>query len=388
MDEHARQSPGKFLSFIALAAAIYHILTVSNLLTFAGIFIPAPLSRGISLLFVLTLLYVLAIREQKNRFLALLNALFFILGLAGGGFAVFGYNRILDYGFTGYLDAVGIIGVTCLGISLLGAVKRTAGWVLLGVIVFFIAAVRFQNYLPGLLHGSGFTADRLGFSILVGNGGIFGIPFAVATTIIITFLIFASMMQASGAGKWFIDLAVSLTGWMTGGPAKAAVVASGLMGSISGSASGNAATIGTITIPLMKSIGYSAAFAGGVEAVASTGGIILPPVMGGIAFIMAEWLGISYAQVATAAVLPAILYYLVLFMSVHFAAGREKLRPVPRDQLPSLTRTIKDGWFYLVPLFLLIYFLLVAKLRPEIAGLYTIPCLIAMSFFPGRKATG
>lgn len=368
------------MSVFALITAVYHILTVSGLLTFAGIFMPATLSRGISLFFVLTLIYLFVIRDQKSRLMAVLYTTFYILGLTGSAFNVFGYERFLDYGFTGYLDTIGIIAVTFLGISLMGAVKKTAGWALLVLIMVFIVIVRFQNYLPGMLHGQGFTLDRLGYSILVGTGGIFGIPFTVATTIIITFLIFASMMQKCGAGRWFIDLAVSFTGWTRGGPAKASVVASGLMGSISGSATGNVATTGTITIPLMKGIGYSPAFAGGVEAVASTGGIFLPPVMGGIAFIMAEWLGIKYAQVVVAAAIPALLYYLVLFMSVHFAASREKLNPVPREQMQPLSRTLRNGWFYLVPLALLIYLLLVAKYRPETAGLYTIPLLIAVSF--------
>lgn len=388
MNEKTYNSRGKFISTAAIIAALYHILAVSGLLTYAGIFIPAPLSRGISLLFVLVLVYSLAIKEylKKGRWLpSLLSMLLLLLGLFGSGFAVFAYDRVLDYGFYGTLDTIGIIAAACLGASLLIIITRTAGWVLSFLIVIVLLATRFQSYLPGLLHGNSFTVDRLGFSIFAGSGGIFGLTFGVATTIIITFLMFAKIMSASGAGKWFIDLAISLTGWMTGGPAKAAVVASGLMGSISGSAAGNAATIGTITIPLMKSVGYSKAFAGGVESVASTGGIILPPVMGGVAFIMAEWLGITYTQVATAAALPAILYYLVLFMSVHFVAGREKLKPVPRKQLPSLIPTLKTGWYFLVPLFLLIYFMIVCKYRPEIAGLYTIPCFILISFVSRDK---
>jgi TRAP transporter 4TM/12TM fusion protein len=172
---------------------------------------------------------------------------------------------------------------------------------------------------------------------------------------------------------------------MRGGPAKATIVASCLFGMISGSPSASVATIGVISIPMMMSVGYPAKFAGAVESVAGVGGQFMPPVMGAIAFIMAEWLNIPYSQIAIAAFIPALLYYIVLYASIHFEAKRLDLKAIPRSELPSFGSNFKKGWFYILPLATLIYFLVIRSYPPETAGIYSILVLVGVSFLAPEK---
>ena len=219
------------------------------------------------------------------------------------------------------------------------------------------------------------------YSAYVGDAGIFGLPLGIAANIVIVFLIFGAMMHRAGASLWFMDLALALTGWSRGGPAKAAVVASAMFGSISGSPSGNSATTGVFTIPMMIKIGYSRAFAAAVEAVASTGGMILPPVMGAIAFIMAEWIDTTYSKIVIAAAAPAALYYLIVFVSVHLQARKDGIEAIPRSELPKFWPVFIRGWFYMIPMAALVLFLIFMSLPPGIAGVYTCGTVIVVSFF-------
>lgn len=192
----------------------------------------------------------------------------------------------------------------------------------------------------------------------LGTEGIFGIPLGVSATFVFMFILFGSVLEQTGMGKFIIDLSMALAGWSTGGPAKVAVVSSGLMGSISGSSVANVCTTGMFTIPLMKSVGYKPHFAGAVEAVASTGGQIMPPVMGAAAFIMAQFMGVPYVQVALAAVVPALLYYFAVIVQVHFEASRLGFRGLPREQLPSVLRLLRQKGHLLIPLIGIVYFLI------------------------------
>ncbi len=196
---------------------------------------------------------------------------------------------------------------------------------------------------------------------------------------------FGAVMQVIGAGQWSIDLALAITGKSKGGAAKGAAVSSALFGSISGSPSSNVATTGVFTIPLMKSIGYKPAFAGAVESVASTGGQILPPVMGAIAFVMADWIGVDYVDVVVAAVLPALLYYLVLFASVHFQAYKDDVRLIHSSDVASLRPLILRGIHYVLPIAALLYLLFGMDYPPEIAGIYATMVAIVSSFLSRDK---
>jgi TRAP transporter 4TM/12TM fusion protein len=378
----------KAAGIIAGLAALYQLFMASRILTWLGYFIPDQQHKAVCLMFALTLIYALIAGHGRKRkgYLGLHDALFLAAGLIGSGFVVFRYEAILDYSLDGFLDIQGIILCLLLAVSLFEAVRRLTGLALPIIVLVFLLATVFQNHLPGLLYGKGFDLDRLGFALYVGRGGIFGVPLGVATTILITYIIFGRLMQDAGAGRFFIDLALAVTGWMRGGVAKATIFASCLFGMITGSPSAEVATVGSISIPMMIQTGYTPRFAAAVEAVAGTGGQFMPPVMGAIAFIMAEWIGVSYGKIAVAAFIPATLYFFVLFVSIHFEAAKLGLKPVPRTNIPSSWRTFKRGYFYLLPLAVLIYLLMARNFPPEMAGLYSSLVLVAVSFMsPDKK---
>jgi len=363
-------------------AALYQLFIASRLVSWMGIFVPATWHRALALMFGIFLIYALRSPAGKYRegVLAWYDWIFLVLGWLGTGFVVFNYEAVLDYSSFGFLDTKGVIFVLLLMVSLLEASRRLTGLAFPLIVLVFVLATLFQNYLPGLLYGKGFPIDRLCYSIYVGTAGIFGTPLGVATTILITYIVFGKLMQEAGAGKFFIDLALAATGWMRGGIAKATIFASCLFGMISGSPSAEVATVGSISIPMMIQSGYSARFAAAVEAVAGTGGQFMPPVMGAIAFIMAEWLGIPYGKIALAAAIPAVLYFFILFMAIHFEAAKRGLEPIEKKDIPAVRTTIKQGWFYFLPLLLLVYLLLVKSYPPEMAGLYALLTLVAVSF--------
>jgi len=371
------------IGWIALGGALYHIVVLSQLLGFLGIFVPLPLHRAVSLLFALLLVFLSrTFRGEKQAGMPSWYDLIFLLaGVVGTGFVIFFFPTVLDYGFYGYLDTKGIVLCLLLVVSILEAVRRMTGLLLPLLILTLLLATMFNNYLPGLLSGRGYPMDRLGYSIYVGSGGIFGIPLGVAASILVIFLMFSRLFQAAGGGEWFLDIALSMTGRMRGGAAKAAVMSSAFFGMISGSPSANTATTGTFTIPLMIRTGFRPEVAGAVEAAASAGGQIMPPVMGSIAFLMAEWLGIPYATVARAALVPAILYFVIILASVHLEAVRIGLQPLLPENIPQLWKSLLGGWFFLLPIIGLVYFLLVRQYSPELAGLFSLPLLIASSFF-------
>jgi len=266
-------------------------------------------------------------------------------------------------------------------VLLLEASRRVIGIAMPIIAIFFILETMFSNYIPGLFQGRGFSWASIVKQLYIWDAGIFGIPIYVASTIVIAFILFSNFLQHSGGGKFIIDAAFSLFGRFKGGPAKVAVVASALFGTISGSTSANVAGTGVFTIPLMKQVGYKPHFAGAVEAVASNGGQIMPPVMGAVAFIMCEFLQIPYISVCIAALLPAILYFLALLIMVHLEALKEGLSGIPPQMLPSFKKTIRSGWFYMIPIVVLIFFLAFFKYSPEFAVLYALGSLFLVALF-------
>ena len=242
-------------------------------------------------------------------------------------------------------------------IATLAATKRTCGLTLPIVACVFLLYLFVGKYLPTVGH-RGYSMNRITTIIYFGSEGIFGTAIGTSATIIIVFVMFGSLLSASGGGKVFIDLAFALTGRYRGGAAKTAVVSSALMGTVSGSPIANVVTTGTFTIPLMKKSGYQSHVAGAVEAVASTGGQIMPPIMGAAAFIMSEYLAIPYARVAWAAVIPAILYYISIFLIVDVEAIKNGIAGLPRADLPRIFDTLIKGWSLLTPLVLLLILIL------------------------------
>ena len=267
---------------------------------------------------------------------------------------------------------------------LLEAGRRVAGEVFAGFIFFFAIFPLFANFMPGPLAGVSFSLPRLLAMHTFGSDSIIGIPMRVVGTLLMGYLIFAAILQAAGGGRFFMNIANAWLGHVRGGPAKVAVVASGFFGMISGSAVANVASTGAFTIPMMKRVGYPPHFAGAVEACASTGGVLMPPVMGATAFLIAEFLQIPYSQVVLAAFLPAFLYYGAILIQVDARAAVLGLKGLPRETLPSLKKTLKEGWFYIVALIFLIYILLIESREAE-APFYTILLLLALPMM--SKAT-
>ncbi len=233
-----------------------------------------------------------------------------------------------------------------------------------------------SDWLPGILNHRGYSLDRLASQLTLGAEGIFGIPLGVAATFIFVFVLFGAFLEVTGAGKFFIDLAYATTGRQRGGPAKAAVIASAGMGSISGSAIANVVTTGAFTIPLMKRLGYRPAQAGGIEAAASTGGQIMPPLMGAGAFLMSEFTRTPYIDIVLVSIFPALLYFGAVYLLVHIAAVKQGLTGMAASELPRAREVLLEGWHFLLPLVALVW-LLVAGYSPMRVGFYAIVAVVA-----------
>ena len=238
-----------------------------------------------------------------------------------------------------------IIGVAAV-LTLLEASRRALGWAISAIAVVFVAYAYLGPFLPGILRHGGYATGRIVGQLYLGQEGIYGIPLGVAATFVFVFILFGALLEVTGAGRFFMDLAYALTGRQSGGPAKAAVVASAAMGSVSGSAIANVVTSGAFTIPLMKRVGYRPEESGGIEAAASTGGQILPPIMGAGAFLMAEYTGFPYLEIVRAGLIPALLYIGTVFAFVHLVAAARGLRGLPSSELPAFGVTMGKGWHY------------------------------------------
>jgi TRAP transporter 4TM/12TM fusion protein len=247
------------------------------------------------------------------------------------------------------------------------AARRIMGWWLPLMCAVFILYALFGRYLPSFLSHRGFAYDQVVDQLYLGTEGIYGVPTFVSATYIFLFILFGAFLERAGMIQLFNDIALGLVGHQKGGPAKVAVISSGLMGTINGSAIANVLTTGQFTIPLMIRFGYSRAFAGAVEATASMGGQIMPPVMGAVAFIMAETIGVPYYEIALAALIPALLYYASAFWMVHLEAGRRNLVGIPKELCPSAWRAVVGQWHLLLPLITLVL-LLFSGYTPLFAG--------------------
>ncbi|HLR81993.1 MAG TPA: TRAP transporter permease [Paenalcaligenes sp.] len=312
-------------------------------------------------------------------------------------FAAAGYSAFyLLYNLDEIFDRAGFwtemdiwVGIMTI-VVLLEACRRTVGWGMttIGVLVLVYAfagprgALPWLNdWLPPLLQHRGYDLERVAAQMYLGQEGIFGIPLGVAATFVFMFVLFGAVLEVTGAGRFFIDLAFSLTGKKRGGPAKAAVIGSATLGSISGSAIANVVTSGAFTIPLMKKVGYSSEEAGGIEAAASTGGQITPPLMGAGAFLIAEYTRLPYLDIVKVSVFPAILYFFTVYLFVHIIAVKRNMKGMSTEDLPVLRATMLRGWYFLIPLGLLIY-LLVMGFSPMRVGFYAI---LSIFFITGLK---
>ncbi len=351
----------KFGTVIAIAMASFHLYTAG----FGTLLSYKQRSLHIIFAFILGLLLYPAGKKSSREKPAILD--FVLMGI---GVVVFGYvflfpeQLALKGGNATTMDLVfGILAI----LLTLEVTRRVVGPELPIVAIVFLAYAYFGPQMPGVLAHRGFSLTRIVSHMYMGLEGIMGIPLGVSATFVFLFILFGAFLEKTGVGKFFIDMAFGLTGHLKSGPAMTAVVASGFMGSISGSSVANTVTTGAFTIPLMKKTGYKPYFAGAVEAAASTGGQIMPPVMGAAAFIMAEFTGIPYLKIIIAAAIPAILYYFAVGTMVHLEASKLGLKGLPREQLPKVGKLMLSRGYLLIPLVTIVYFL-VAGNTPTLAA--------------------
>ena len=281
-----------------------------------------------------------------------------VLALAGMGTAFYQWyfegDLIQRSGDLTTLDFyVGIV----LIVLVFEAARRVMGIALPIICALFLAYGLLGQYLPGDLAHRGYALDQMVNQLAFGTEGLYGTPTYVSATYIFLFILFGAFLEQAGMIKLFTDFAMGLFGHKLGGPAKVSVVSSALMGTITGSGVANVVTTGQFTIPLMKRFGYRPAFAGGVEATSSMGSQMMPPVMGAVAFIMAETINVPFIEIAKAALIPALLYFGSVFWMVHLEAKRADLKGLPKEECPSAWAAVKQRWFLLIPLFVLVYLL-------------------------------
>ncbi len=258
------------------------------------------------------------------------------------------------------------------------AMRRTVGPGLTLIVIGFIAYNLYGHHLDGPLSHGYISLNHFLDITAFTTDGLFGVPLRVAATYAFLFVLFGTALAKTGGGDFFFNLAASLTGRTQGGPAKIAVISSGLYGTISGSPTSDVVTTGAVTIPMMKRLGYSSAFAGAVEVAASTGGSLLPPVMGAAAFIMAEYTGIPYVEIALAGLIPALLYYVPIYFQVHLRAKRIGLAGLEESKVPALVATLKDGGVFLVPL-VVVTWTLIEGYTPTYAAVYGTAAVVVVS---------
>lgn len=363
--------PAKLVFFICVIWSAVQLYT--------GLFgtFPSTLQRAPHLAAAMTLVYLLyPMFGKAGKSIPWYDYLLAITCICCGAYHVVFYEQLLlRAGSFTQLDIV----VSCIAIVLLlEAARRVAGPIVMGLGTAFLLYGFFGHLIPRsifLFHAK-FTFKRVVCTEWLGTEGILGSPIYVSSTFIFLFLVFATFLKASGVGDWMTSLAMAACGGSVGGPAKAAVIASALQGTVSGSSVANTVSTGSITIPLMKKTGYRPEFAGAVEAAASTGGQIMPPVMGAAAFIMTEYTGLPYGTIALAACVPALLYFTGIFTNVHFEALKHGLLGIPKDQRPAVSALLKRGWYMVLPIVVITILLIggSSAMKAAIWGIFS--CLL------------
>jgi len=373
------------LSLVQVTAAIVLVLSVSlslyQLYTAGVAALTALIQRSIHLGAILSLTFLLkppfkGARKDKFSLWLILDWTLVCLSIVCVIYIIYNLNAIFErQGDWLPSDlAISIIGT----ILVLEACRRVIGTIMTGICMAAIAYALYGPYMPELIIHKGYSIERIATTLWLTTEGIFGLPIGVAATFVYVFVLFGAVLEATGGGNFFIDLAYALTGRFSGGPAKTAVLASGFLGSVSGSAVGNVVATGSFTIPMMKRVGYRPHVAGAIEAAASTGGQLMPPIMGAGAFLMAEFTSTSYLTIIKVALIPAIMYYLTVLFFVHFEAQKQNLSGQPKENLPKIRRVLREGLHFIVPLAILIY-VLVSNYSPMMAGFVAVLSTFAAS---------
>jgi len=355
-------------------------MLLSGFSLYTGIFgsLTPVLQRGFHVTLVVALIFLIHPMKKGGIVGHILDILFFVVIIASGFYLYEAYQTIDQR--IGYLTIWDRLFGTAFIIILLEACRRVVGWPLTIIAVIFLAYSFFGYVVPGSFGHGGYSLDRVVTTMFLTTEGIFGPAAAAAATFVAIFIIFGTFLEKTGGSQIFIDLATIIGGRRRGGPAKVAVFASALTGSINGSPVANVTTTGIFTIPLMKRVGYKSHVSGAIESVASCGGSVLPPVMGVGAFVMSEMAGIAYADIVIAAILPAALYFLSIFFVVDFEAAKRQLKGLSKEDLPDLKQTLKASLLLLIPLVVLVYFLVFAKVSVTRAALFAIAATVVVGF--------
>lgn len=305
--------------------------------------------------------------------------LFLVMAVVGGYFVVQA-EPILERGWAFAAPQTAVWFSYAYWLLILEAARRAGGWPIALIVAVFSCYPMVADIMPGPIQAFSSTLEQTAMYHTMSTESIMGVPLQAFAGLVIGFLIFGVVLQKTGGGAFFINLAFALLGHVRGGPAKVSIFASGLMGSMSGSVITNVLTTGVLSIPAMRRIGMSRSFAGGVEACASTGGVLMPPVMGATAFVMAMFLDVPYASIALAAVIPSVLYFLGLFIQIDAYAARNNIKGLPKEELPSVMETLKQGWYFIFVFALLVWMLLVMQ-REAVAPYYATALLLVMNQF-------
>lgn len=368
------------IAAIAIAYSLFHLYITFNPMA-------ELLQRSIHVAVGAALIFLIypATKNSSRRSVAWYDWIWVLLSFVTAGYLIYQFDAIASTrgGIANQTDVIFSI-LTVLVV--LESARRITGWILPAFSLLFLAYpfISHMNFMPDRLVTRPYDLGDIFGQLYLKTEGLYSSAIGASVTFIFLFILFGAFLGRSGMGQLFNDLALALAGHKQGGPAKVAVISSGFMGSINGSAVANVVGTGAFTIPLMKRIGYQKEFAGAVEASASVGGQILPPIMGASAFIMAETTGVKYSTIALAAVLPALLYYLGVIMQVHFRAGRRDLKGIPKADLPRVKEVLKERGHMLLPIIALIV-LLANNIPVGYAAAYTIAFTIIISWL--RPAT-
>ncbi len=361
------------------------IVGILNIFLYFGIslWIQQYLAVLLALALALTPLLVPATSKSPRDTLTWYDAALSVAGLVIGLYLAIFYPNL--QATAGVLTLERVILGTIAILLVLESCRRMLGWLIVVIILLFILYPHFANLFPGPLHGRPVPWERLAVYLYIDEGALLGVPLRVTGTIVLAFILFGQALFAVGGEKFFTDAAISLMGRFKGGPAKATVIASGVFGIISGSVVANIATTGVVTIPMMKRLGYQPHFAAAVEATTGCGDQLAPPIMGTVAFIMATFLGIPYWKVALAALIPSILYYLGIFMQIHFHATRTGLKGLSPEGLPSFKKVMLENWIFIIPGLVIIYTMFIRQIEPDVTGLWAVVSVFIISML--KKAS-
>jgi TRAP transporter 4TM/12TM fusion protein len=367
---------------LLILVPVLGITSILNLPLYFGLsfYLQQYLAIFFSLVLALVFLQVPVRKKMAMDTLPWYDSILAVLSLIVGFYAAIFYKDIVVE--IGLLIPHRILLGTVVVLLVLEATRRLIGWPFLIIVICFIFYALFTSIFPGGLYGKAIPWPRLANYLYLDPQGVFGVAIEVAATVVFAFVIFGQTLFRTGGGQFFIDAALSIMGRYRGGPAKVSVISSSLFGTVSGSAVANVMVDGWFTIPLMKANGFKDYTASAIEAVASTGGQIMPPVMGAAAFMMATFLGIPYAKVAISAALPAILYYIAVYIQIDLIAIRDGLHGLPRESLPSFKEVMKKGGYsFFISILFLIYLLFIVNLDGDKAGLYAAASVLIISFF-------